>query len=132
MDEIEQRLKDASEACFNAYTSWSKDKKDQPVREALQESIHELRKIAARLEIEMAVAEGGGSSGKRIPIPAHRSSNRPNKGRGRDGNANGGGNSGDDQSGLPSFIKGDSSDAGKKPTRKRAPRKPKEDGNTEG
>ena len=85
MDEIEQRLKDASDACIKNYADWRGKEKDSGVRESLQESIHELRKVASRLEIEMAVSERGDLSSKPIPIPTHRSS-KANKGNNGEGN----------------------------------------------
>lgn len=75
MDEIEQRLRDASEKCIASYMGW-RDKKDgdEGVQEALQEAVHELRKVASRLEIEIAVSERDAMSQRPIPIPPHRSS----------------------------------------------------------
>ena len=89
MDEIETRLKEAAEDCIKAYESWNKQKKNHEAREKLQEATHELRKVAARLEIEIAVSERDDMTQRPIPIPPHRSSNR----------RPGGGN------GLPDFIK---------------------------
>lgn len=94
MDEIEQRLKEASETCINCYESWSKEQKDSEKREALMESIHELRKVAARLEIEMAISERDQMVNKPIPIPSHRSNNR----RGKNNNDD---NNGDSNGGAP-------------------------------
>ena len=93
MDEIETRLKEAAENCIKAYESWGGQKKNPEARERLQEATHELRKVAARLEIEIAVSERDDMTQRPIPIPPHRSSNR------RPG------------SGLPDFIKdGNSAD----------------------
>lgn len=89
MDEIETRLKEAAEDCIKAYESWSTQKKNPEARERLQEATHELRKVAARLEIEIAVSERDDMAQRPIPIPPHRSSNRrPGAG-----------------GGLPDFIK---------------------------
>ena len=79
MEDIAKRLKETSEECSKALDAWSKDKKDAKAREALQESVHELRKVASRLEIELAISERDEMSQKPIPIPAHRDSNRGNK-----------------------------------------------------
>jgi len=79
MEDIDKRLNETSAACAKALESWSKDKKDKKAREDLQESVHELRKVASRLEIEMAISERDEMSQKPIPIPAHRDSNRGNK-----------------------------------------------------
>lgn len=88
MDDIDKRLKETSETCIKCYEEWSKNQKDTPKREAMQEAIHELRKVAARLEIEMAISERDEMASKPIPIPAHRSSStRRNKNN--DGGDNG-------------------------------------------
>lgn len=94
MEDIDKRLNETSAACAKALESWSKDKKDKKAREELQESVHELRKVASRLEIELAISERDEMSQKPIPIPAHRDSNRGNKNDNRGNRApkEGGGN----------------------------------------
>lgn len=72
MSEIKDRLKNTSEACLKAYESWDADQKSTSAREALQESIHELRKVTSRLEIELAISERDQNAQKQIPIPPHR------------------------------------------------------------
>ena len=79
MEEIAQRLKEASASCATALDAWGKDKKDRKLLEALQESVHELRKVASRLEIEMAVSERDQMAQKPIPVPNHRDSNKKPK-----------------------------------------------------
>lgn len=76
MDEIEKRLRDASESCIKTYEAWRKDQKNADVREALQEAVHELRKVGSRLEIEMAVSERDQMADRPLAIPPHRSSRR--------------------------------------------------------
>ncbi len=76
MDEIEDRLKTTSENCIEAYIVWNKDRKDVKTRESLQDAVHELRKVAARLEIEIAASERSDGSQRKIPIPHHRSSRK--------------------------------------------------------
>lgn len=88
MEDIDKRLKETSEACIKCYETWSKDQKDVPARESMQEAIHELRKVAARLEIEMAISERNEMTSKPIPIPSHRSSRR------KDNNKNAGAENG--------------------------------------
>ena len=75
-DDIKKRLQDSAETCVKNYEAWDKEKKNSELRENLQESIHELRKVASRLEIEIAVSERDNLSGKPIPIPPHRSSSK--------------------------------------------------------
>lgn len=79
MDEIKQRLQDTSENCFKAYEAWRKDEKKSEARAALIETVHELRKVASRLEIELAVSERDQMAQKPIPIPPHRDANRRSK-----------------------------------------------------
>lgn len=86
-DEIEKRLSDASESCIKSYAAWRKAPKESSSRESLMEAVHELRKVAARLEIEIAISERDEMAARPIPIPPHRSSRR------------GGGEGGDDNIG---------------------------------
>lgn len=72
MDEIEDRLRSISGEGLKAYEQWKSDEKNSSARESLRESIHELRKLASRLEIEMAVSERREMSQTPIPIPPHR------------------------------------------------------------
>lgn len=76
MDEIEQRLKDTTEHCVKSYEAWRGDKKSDEARENLLEAIHELRKVASRLEIELAVSEREQLADRPIAIPPHRSSRK--------------------------------------------------------
>jgi len=73
MEDIEQRLRTATDTCISCYNSWSKDHKNTDARGTLMEAVHELRKIAARLEIEIATSERDEMAARPIPIPAHRS-----------------------------------------------------------
>lgn len=88
MEEIAQRLKEVSERCHTAYTAWAKSKKDVAAREELQEATHELRKVAARLEIEIAVSDRDETAVRSMSIPPHRAARRQ----------------GADDMGLPGFI----------------------------
>ena len=74
MDQTQQRLKDSAEACIKAYEVWGNSRKNAEAREQLQEAVHELRKVAARLEIEMASSERDEMTQRQIAIPPHRAS----------------------------------------------------------
>ena len=87
--EVKERLKTTSEVCQKCYEAWDGNDKDVKAREALQEAIHELRKVASRLEIELAISERDQMTQKPIPIPPHRDS-RGGKNRGSGGNKGGG------------------------------------------
>ena len=110
MSEVKDRLKSTSEESLKQYEVWSENKKDAKAREALTEAIHELRKVASRIEIELAATERSENTQKPIAIPPHRDARK--RSNNSDNNSNG--NSNNDNS-------GDNSD--KKPRRTRAPRK---------
>lgn len=76
MDEVEKRLREVSDTCVKAYLEWHHKKKDAESREALQDAIHELRKVSARLEIEIAVSERDEMQSRPIPIPPHRATRK--------------------------------------------------------
>ena len=92
MENIEQRLKEATDVCLKTYEEWNKNKKDNAVRESLMEAVHELRKVAARLEIEMAISERNEVAAKPIPIPSHRAKKKKDDSHGgnKGGNPQGG------------------------------------------
>lgn len=72
MDEIEQRLRESAEICFKSYEAWRANENDSVTREALQDAMHELRKVASRVEIELAISERKEMTQRPIPIPPHR------------------------------------------------------------
>lgn len=69
MEEIQQRLKDAADQS-SALAAWATNKQNAEARESLLEAVHELRKVSARLEIEIAASEREDSSGRSLPIPS--------------------------------------------------------------
>ena len=76
MDEIKQRIKDAADNCLKAYEAWRGKSSDHALREALMEAVHEWRKVGARMEIELAVADRQQNPNDPIPIPSHRAARR--------------------------------------------------------
>lgn len=74
MEDVDKRLKETSALCEKAFDAWSKDKKDSKVRGELQETVHELRKVLSRIEIEVAISERDQNGQKPIPMPSHRDS----------------------------------------------------------
>ena len=72
MEDIKTRLKETADECLNCYEKWSGDQKNGKAREAVAEAVHELRKVASRLEIELAISERDQMAQKPIPIPPHR------------------------------------------------------------
>lgn len=96
MDDLEKRLRDATDGCIKVYEAWRKNQKDGPAREQLMEAVHELRKVAARLEIDMAISERDEMAARPIPIPPHRASRkRPGEQGGGDDDNNNAGNRAD-------------------------------------
>lgn len=81
MDDIKERLEVTSQECMKCYLAWKGNENEAQPREALNEAIHELRKVASRLEIELAMSERNQMVKKPIPIPVHPDNNR---GRGGD------------------------------------------------
>lgn len=96
MDDIEKRLRDVTEGCLKAYQAWQGAKKSAEAREDLQDTIHELRKVAARLEIDIAVSERDEMASRPIPIPPHRATG---KRQGEDDGDDGAGNSSEGNNG---------------------------------
>lgn len=94
MDEIEKRLRDVADNCIKAYLAWHTAKKDAESRETLQDAIHELRKVSARLEVEIAVSERDEMALRPIPIPPHRAT-RKRQGEDDDSGDNAGNFNGD-------------------------------------
>ena len=78
MDEIQKRLQETTETCSRSYEEWRKSKNDIKAQEGLHSAIHELRKVASRLEIELAVRERQDITSKPLPIPSHKSSSNKN------------------------------------------------------
>lgn len=76
MDEITERLRNTSDTCIKIYEAWYKNRQDNTARQALQDAIHELRKVASRLEVEVAVSERDQMASQPLPIPSHRA-NQP-------------------------------------------------------
>ena len=76
MEDVEKRLKEATDNCLTSHAEWTNNRKDSKARESLMEAVHELRKVAARLEIEIAISERDEMASKPIPIPPHRSKQR--------------------------------------------------------
>lgn len=101
MSEIQDRLKITSEECLKCFTEWDKDRKKIPERESLQDAIHELRKVASRLEIELAIAERDQMAQKPIAIPQHRNSKNRNQKKDNVENFDGVENAGDTKEAKP-------------------------------
>ena len=86
MEEIEKRLRESTDACIKSFENWVKQSKSLEARETLMETMHEVRKVISRVEIEIAISERDRLGSRPIPIPSHRSTNK----RGGEGSDEGG------------------------------------------
>lgn len=77
VDAVEGRLRDTAKACISAYRGWRQQPSEGTIQ-ALSDSVHELRKALARVEIDMSASRREEQAIRPIPIPAHRASRRPN------------------------------------------------------
>ncbi len=77
VDAVEGRLRDTAKACISAYRGWRQQPSEATIQ-ALSETVHELRKALARVEIDMSANRREEQAIRPIPIPAHRASRRPN------------------------------------------------------
>lgn len=91
MDDVKERLRATSEQCLKAYESWTGGKKDLRAREDLMEAVHELRKVASRVEIDIAISERDEVTQRPIPIPPHRAAQGGTPRTEMDEDRNGGG-----------------------------------------
>ncbi|WP_042446664.1 hypothetical protein [Azospirillum sp. B510] len=77
VDAVEGRLRDTAKACISAYRGWRQQPSEGTIQ-ALSDTVHELRKALARVEIDMSASRREEQAIRPIPIPAHRASRRPN------------------------------------------------------
>ncbi len=71
INEIEERLRGATGDCLSAYRQWLVAE-DSDAEEALSESLHSLRKVLARIDIDLSAKRSTVAVLKPIPIPQHR------------------------------------------------------------
>ena len=110
--DITERLRETVESCVQSYESWCKDPSKSEARETLQDSVHELRKVASRLEIEIALSERDEIASRPIPIPPHRSKKSSANGGGQPDHVLSAHDDGDQQPHVQKV---------RKPTRRRKP-----------
>ncbi|AWK89068.1 hypothetical protein [Azospirillum thermophilum] len=75
VDAVEGRLRDTAKACISAYRSWRQQPSEATIQ-SLSDTVHELRKALARIEIDMSASRREEQAIRPIPIPAHRASRR--------------------------------------------------------
>ncbi|HYE00540.1 MAG TPA: hypothetical protein VEH84_14235 [Alphaproteobacteria bacterium] len=67
---VDRRLHDTGNHCLDAYKAWTA-RPDDATLSGLQNAVHELRKVLARIEIE-AAARGGKEQGRSFEFPPYR------------------------------------------------------------
>ena len=70
---VEQRLQESAAACLSSLSEWKKNLKDDDAKQALLGAVHDLRKVRARLEVDVAMNDRTNTNAKHIPIPEHKS-----------------------------------------------------------
>lgn len=72
---VEDRLREHSQALLTAYLAW-KEAPGEESAQTLRDGVHEVRKVMARIEIEMSANRREEGAMRPIPIPAHRAARR--------------------------------------------------------
>lgn len=73
------RLQEAAAKCLSSLDAWNKDLNNETARDTLLESVHELRKVTSRLEIDIAMNDRQVTNAKPLPLPEHKSKMERNK-----------------------------------------------------
>ena len=76
VDEVEARLRETARGCLAAYRTW-RQQPGQSSIQSLSDAVHDLRKVLARIEIDMSASRRDEQVARPIPIPAHRAARRP-------------------------------------------------------
>lgn len=71
VDAVEGRLRDTARGCLSAYRAWRQSPGEASLQ-GLGDAVHELRKVLARLEIDMSASRRNEQATRPIPIPPHR------------------------------------------------------------
>ncbi len=76
-----ERFANRSENFFKAYEAWEKEQLCSEKRDDLRKALHSMRKVLARVEIEMALSESKERAKNPMPIPTHRTQNKKKAGK---------------------------------------------------
>jgi transposase-like protein len=71
----DQRMAEAAQGAAEAYRRWRAGPGEVPMQ-SLTDALHELRKVIARMEIEMSATRKDEHAARPIPIPTHRAAQR--------------------------------------------------------
>jgi transposase-like protein len=75
VDATEGRLRETARASLVAYRNWRQTPGEKSIQ-TLGDAVHELRRVLARIEIDMAASRRDEQAARPIPIPWHRSARR--------------------------------------------------------
>jgi hypothetical protein len=76
VDATEARLRETARSCLVAYRGWRQTPGETTVQ-TLNDAVHDLRKVLARIEIDMSASRREEPGGMRpIPVPPHRAARR--------------------------------------------------------
>ncbi len=76
VDEVEARLRETARGCLSTYRAW-RQQPGQGSIQTLSDAVHDLRKVLARIEIDMSANRREEQVAQPIPIPVHRAARRP-------------------------------------------------------
>ena len=71
VDAVEARLRETARGCLVAYRGW-RQAAGEASTQSLNDAVHELRKVLARIEIDMSASRREEQGLRPIPVPAHR------------------------------------------------------------
>ncbi len=71
VDATEARLRETARACLVAYRGWRQGPGEVSVQ-TLNDAVHDLRKVLARIEIDLSTSRREEQGMRPIPVPAHR------------------------------------------------------------
>jgi hypothetical protein len=71
VDATEARLRETARACLVAYRGWKQGPAEVSVQ-TLNDAVHDLRKVLARIEIDLSTSRREEQGMRPIPVPAHR------------------------------------------------------------
>jgi hypothetical protein len=72
-EDVQSRLKQTSDRCVACYKAWTSGNEGEG---DLNNALHELRRVLARIEIEVAASHADEGAQRAIPIPMHRAHQR--------------------------------------------------------
>jgi hypothetical protein len=75
VDATEARLRETARGCLVAYRGWRLTPGETSIQ-TLNDAVHDLRKVLARIEIDMSATRRDEQCLRPIPVPPHRAARR--------------------------------------------------------